>query len=79
MYQFATRIGIFTIRSGEREKWDLWIDDTKLGIYSSPLNAADDVFKRETGWDEWDNNIDIEPPEDISRWEETPEPSGSSE
>ncbi|MBN1932910.1 MAG: hypothetical protein JW786_15005 [Desulfobacterales bacterium] len=72
MWYFETRIGVFQIyaKSEQPEKYQLYIDNIHLADYDSPEAAADDVFKRSTGWDEWDFLSSEEPPVDLMAWSE---------
>jgi hypothetical protein len=46
-------------------------DNEFYGAYSSPVAAADDVYSKTTGCDEWDLSDvpDIDIPTDIFEWE----------
>lgn len=54
IYEYNAGIGIFEIRQLGHERYELWIEDEKLGEYESPENAAEDVASFDTGYVEWD-------------------------
>lgn len=70
-YYVKTPYGTFSI-TPERDGVALFIeyDDelTRLGWYKSALMAADDVFMCSTGFDEWDMQLTVEHPADLSCW-----------
>ena len=70
MWYYETNIGTFQIYpdSDRPGKYCLYIDTVYLGDYASPEAAADDVYKRSTGWDEWDVLSSESVPSDLSEW-----------
>ena len=60
-YHYKTKFGTFWIRpdpdvSGQ---FRLYIGRTWIGSYFSPESAAEDVYTKTTGFDEWDLQDDI--------------------
>jgi hypothetical protein len=70
MWYYETRIGTFQIYPDPEKpgSYLLHIDNVYLGNYDSPQAAADDVYKRSTGWDAWDSLNSEEAPGDLSVW-----------
>jgi hypothetical protein len=70
-FYYKTRIGTFYIRQSKDNPkiFHLWIGEELLGSYSSPINAADDVYMQATGYHEWDSLESADNPHDISEWE----------
>lgn len=76
MFHYKTKAGVFWIRRRPvaNEGYWLGIDDTVIGMYVSPMLAADDVAMHATGWDAWDDlDGEVEPPHDISEWRKVSE------
>jgi len=71
-YHYKTKFGTFWIRpdpdvSGQ---FRLYIGRTWIGSYFSPESAAEDVYTKTTGFDEWDLQDDIVlEPRDLSQWQ----------
>ena len=69
MYRYKSKVGTFTIRT-TTNGYGLFFNGDLLGVYHSPVAAADEVFTHTTGedsWDELDGNVN--PPTDLSEWE----------
>lgn len=69
MWACKTKIGLFKIIALSNGRYDLWINDVNLGNYSSPDAAADDVYNCATGWDDWDLQLMVDHPSDLSEWQ----------
>ena len=68
MWSYQSPIGTMRIRS-EKERYILWIGDTRIGSYSTAEKAADDVTLFATGYDGWDNlHSSVTPPSGIEEW-----------
>ena len=70
-YYYKTNICTFYIiptRGGA----ELWVGDTtqedSLGWYANATMAADDVFMCATGFDDWDDQLTVKDPMDLSFW-----------
>jgi len=66
-YSYQTNVGKFTIKP-QSGRWLLSINDNTLGSYNSPHQAADDVYNHATNHNEWDEQLDIDDPTDLSEW-----------
>jgi len=72
-YFYQTQFGTFYIIPDNINGFSLWIKDLdesedKLASYISAEQAADDVYMCATGFDEWDNQGDVDNPTDIHEW-----------
>lgn len=77
IYLYNSKIGTFEIREEQYGRYELWIDDEKLDIYTNPELAADDVANFDTGYNEWDKfeNEFIEHPKNLDDWKRVKEES----
>jgi hypothetical protein len=67
-WHYQTELGPFLIQSNSIEMYDLRINGTCLGIYTTPAGAADAVARCETGYKKWDRHGTIEKPSSFSEW-----------
>lgn len=73
-YFYNTNFGTFSILPDINNGVALWIepldneDEIKLGWYESASMAADDVYLCSTGFDDWDDQMNVEHPTDLSEW-----------
>jgi hypothetical protein len=62
VYSFKAVVGTFWIRQEQDKSWSLSIGDEGiievLGYYDSAFDAADSVYAKTTGWEEWDGRSD---------------------
>ena len=72
IYEYNADIGTFEIRQVEHARYELWIEDEKLGTYEAPESAA---FN--TGYPEWDRfeNDERNFPANLSQWAKVTEES----
>lgn len=71
MWIYRSPIGVFTIKQFPNGKYGLCYDSECYGFYSTPVQAADDVYTHVTGcteWDDLDGKVPNEPT-DLSEWE----------
>ena len=70
IYEYNADVGTFEIRQLEHERYELWIEDEKLGDYESPQLAASDVAAFNTGYNEWDRfeNDERHFPKSLADW-----------
>lgn len=54
-YTFETPVGTFLIRPIAKKTYGLLINNYLLGSYRSPDEAAEDVYKNNSGCHEWDD------------------------
>ena len=66
-YCFKARNGLFCIVPAQG-RYELFFDSTCYGSYSSAVAAADDVYTKHTGCNEWDDSQE-EGPTDVYEWE----------
>jgi hypothetical protein len=69
-YFYQSSIGVFWIRplTGRVGHYQLGIDNLPLHAHRSPYEAAEAVYKKQTGYTGWDSRIDITPPFDLTQW-----------
>jgi hypothetical protein len=67
-WHYQTGLGPFLIQSNSIGMYDLRINGTCLGIYTTPAGAADAVARCETGYKKWDRHGVIEKPSCFSEW-----------
>jgi hypothetical protein len=53
-YRYNSPIGVFEIRQAGHLRYELWIEEEKLGEYESAETAATDVATFNTDFTEWD-------------------------
>lgn len=75
-YFYKTKFGTFFILPDINNGCSLWIkdnnaDEYKLGWYPSAIMAADDVYMCATGFENWDDQLDVDDPIDLSEWTKT--------
>lgn len=69
MFYYQSKVGLFTIQPFQ-DGFGLFIDDDLLGVYSSAVAAADDVYTHTTGCFEWDSlDGKVTPPTDVYEWQ----------
>ena len=54
LYRYNSEIGTFEIREVQYGRYELWIENEKIGDYVDPELAADDIARFNTGYNEWD-------------------------
>ena len=68
-YIYNTEFGTFKISKNSYDgRCSLHINDECLGSYQTPQQAADDVFMCATGFDDWDDQICVDNPIDLTEW-----------
>ena len=72
-YSYETKFGTFEILPDINNGYSLWIKDNdnkecRLGWYPEAFMAADDVFICQTGFVDWDNQLEVEDPTDLEVW-----------
>lgn len=77
VYRYNSPIGIFEIRQVGHLRYELWIEEERLGEYESAESAATDVATFNTDYLEWDRfENELENfPKDLSDWTEVKEAS----
>jgi hypothetical protein len=77
IYEYNAEIGTFEIRQVEHARYELWVEDEKLGSYETPESAALDVATFNTGYSEWDRfeNEERNFPATLSDWAKVTEES----
>jgi hypothetical protein len=71
IYIYRSEAGTFTIEPDGQaaNMFMLSIGGMWLGTYETPEAAASDVFRRCTGWLDWDCPAGPDAPRDLSCWE----------
>lgn len=71
IYIYRSTVGTFTIEPDDQGEtlFTLSIGGMWLGTYETPEAAACDVFRRCTGWSEWDCQAGPDTPCDLNCWE----------
>ncbi len=69
MWTFKTRYGTLKIMQLRNGRFGLYMNDEMLGSYHSPHAAADDVHMCSTGCWEWDQQLTVVSPCDLSEWQ----------
>ncbi|MDD3592168.1 MAG: hypothetical protein PHO65_08910 [Sulfurovum sp.] len=74
-YHYNSPIGSFTIKQVGHLRFELWIEEEKLGEYESAESAALDVAAFNTGYVEWDRfENELENfPQNLGDWTEVKE------
>lgn len=67
-WTYKTNVGTFWIKPNRNNMFTLGIDDEALGSFSTPENAASDVYSCATGYWPWDKRLITIHPEDLSEW-----------
>jgi len=71
IYKYGSPVGVFIIVH-RNNRWALCFEHEVLGMYNSPIAAADDVYTQSTGCCKWDM-LDIssisDAPTDIYEWD----------
>ncbi len=72
-YMYKSKICTFFIIPNDSDRYDLWVKEKsdaeyKLGSYSTPFSAADDVYMCETGYHPWDNQLCVDEPASLEDW-----------
>lgn len=78
IYTYNTAVGTFEIREDHYGRFELWIEDEKLGSYESAESAAKDVTIFNTGYNEWDafeNELTDNHPSNLNDWSKVMEDS----
>ena len=70
-YIYRSKVGTFSIRADEASPgtFELCVGGIWLNNYETVDSAASAVYKRETGWYEWDCLEDPESPCNLNQWE----------
>ena len=70
MWFYKTKVGTFQIIPNQTAgRFDLWIANEMLAAYRSPLIAAKDVYRKETGYEDWDLLEDQDVPANLTQWQ----------
>lgn len=71
MWIYRSPVGILKIVRQPDGRYGLFYGDFCGGLYYSPVAAADDVYTRSSGINEWDlrPGDDTDAPIDLSEWE----------
>jgi hypothetical protein len=69
-YSCETKVGIFWIKPIAKKTYGLLINNNMLGSFRSADEAADNVYRHESGWKEWDalQGDDQNAPAELSGW-----------
>jgi hypothetical protein len=76
-YRYNSPIGIFEIRQVGHLRYELWIEEERLGEYESAETAATDVATFDTdyvAWDRFENELENFPAS-LDEWTEVKEES----
>jgi hypothetical protein len=65
---YKSNVGTFWIKPDHNNRFILGINDDALGSYLNPIQAADDVYMCATGYWEWDKQLTVNCPTDLSEW-----------
>lgn len=65
---YKTNLGTFSIVPARQGGFDLWIGDEHLGHYTTPHQAADDVYTCTTGHYPWDCLAPVTEPSGLDEW-----------
>ena len=71
MWVYYSPVGTFSIKQNPDGRYGLFVGSECFGSYSTPVQAADDVYLHVTGCTEWDmldGKVSGEPT-DLSEWE----------
>lgn len=68
MWIHHASVGFFKIVKQTNGQFALYIGNNLLGAYPSPQAAADAVYRCETGYWPWDQQLTVEEPKDLSFW-----------
>lgn len=71
MWFYRSPAGTFSIKQNPDGRYGLFVGSECFGSYSTPVQAADDVYLHVTGCTEWDmldGKVSGEPT-DLSEWE----------
>lgn len=71
-WRFSSPVGTFWIEADQVNigRWELRIEDERLGTYQTPRMAADAVSARSTGYRPWDGLRESpKPPDYLEDWE----------
>jgi hypothetical protein len=76
-YRYNSPVGTFEIRQVRHLRYELWVEEEKLGEYESAETAATDVATFNTDFVEWDRfENELENfPKNLSDWKEVKEAS----
>ncbi len=71
MYVFRSKAGTFTIAADPTVSghYELCIGGMWLGTFESAQLAAENVYRRCTGWHDWDRRGEPECPSGLDEWE----------
>ena len=69
-YIYRSKVGTFSIRADEASPgtFELCVGGIWLNNYETADSAAGAVYKRETGWYEWDCREDPKSPCNLNEW-----------
>lgn len=70
MWVYYSPVGTFSIKQNPDGRYGLFVGSECFGSYSTPVQAADDVYLHVTGcteWDTLDGKVSGEPT-DLSEW-----------
>ena len=68
-YELKTRTSHFFIRREPLGMWDLWVNDMPTLTFASPQEAAQAVYRQDTGYIGWDQLETLNVPPDLSSWQ----------
>ncbi len=73
-YSYVSDVGTFWIKPlpGRSGRFLLGVDETPLGSYLRPEDAARDVHAHRTSWREWDSLPAADEPVDLTAWQSGP-------
>ncbi len=73
-YHYVSAVGTFWIKPLPRRsgRFLLGVDETPLGSYVRPEDAARDVHAHRTSWREWDSLPAADEPVDLTAWQSGP-------
>ena len=72
-YKLDTDISKFEIKQEPLCLWDLWVDGMPTLTFETPKEAAEAVYKQNTGFTTWDMLESHTAPESLSGWEKIEE------
>lgn len=72
MYFYKSPVGVFWIRPTTDRRFVLGFGHEIIGVYYTPVAAADDVYVHVTGCTEWDMlDGKVDGPTDLSEWDKS--------
>ncbi len=68
-YKLETDTSTFEILKEPLGLWDLWVDNLPTLTFSTPEEAAEAVFNKQTGYTVWDMLDEHDAPSDLNGWQ----------